>query len=302
MAIIYQEAGGDTINLLEEVVRDYHPEKEDLRIGMVFCTSVDKKGDIDGKPSLKNCGFPAAAKVSLVSAKDRIHKKIDVLIMIDGAGWSQMSEDQRRAILDHEMEHVQIDLSAEPSDDGRPKLVMKEEDYCVWGFRSVALRHGNNSMEVACAKQLLDFAGDVLWQDHSAAMLKAKSKAELKEFTENGTLPPKCNIVPLPSPQTTDGPDSAIDAPQLARAEKISLEDAVSGYKNVRVQLHGESNTVQLTVETSNGLRNKHPVIAEDLLDNSFFGMKVKKVEAGVRLANGSVRVIPNTIKLVSFK
>lgn len=324
MAINYQQAGGDTLNLLDEVVRDYHPEKQDLRVGIIFCTSVDKKGEMDGKPSLKNCGFPAAAKVSLVSAKDRIHKKLDVMILIDGAGWSQMSVAQQRAILDHEMEHVQIDPDAEPSDDGRPKLVMKEEDYCLWGFRSVAARHGNDSMEVATAKQVMDLVGDVLWKDHSATMLRA-ARSNTRPNREEGSTALR---LPAPTDQC-DGPDSAIDfpkaknrgpaplAPKFAVVEdeepdgeeptdaddiKIELDEVVRQYKSVEVKLLGESNTVQVITENSNGLVNKNAVAPEGLLDNPFVGMKVKKVEAGIRLANGSVKVVPGTIKLVRYK
>lgn len=175
MPIVYQSASSDTLSLLDKAIDTYHPDirEYDLKIGVLFATSVDKKGNSDGKPSVKLANHPAAAKIKLVSLKDRIFKKLDAEITIDGCGWSQFSEATKLAVLDHELEHIVIDKSpeAEAEDDGRPKLKLKDDDFMVWGFQCILERHGIHSPEAAGIKSLLSDTSHPIIADYARTVL-----------------------------------------------------------------------------------------------------------------------------------
>jgi hypothetical protein len=45
---------------------------------------------------------------------------------------------------------------------GRPKLEIRPHDFQIGGFRSIAVRHGDNALEVIQVRQMVKDFGDVL--------------------------------------------------------------------------------------------------------------------------------------------
>lgn len=172
MAIAYDTAPKDVLDLFKSVIERYHPEKAKVRVGILMVTSVDKEGNPDGGWPLKWSGYAASAKVKIVPMRDRIFKNIDVEIHLDAHTWRAINEQQQTSILDHEMEHVMImeDPEEEGDTEAKLKLKLKPDDYCIWGFEAIARRHGANSMEVMSARRLRESIGKVLFDDYQKAM------------------------------------------------------------------------------------------------------------------------------------
>ena len=104
------------------------------------------------------------AIVKINSLKDRVEGKADATILLDGYQWDhEMSEDQRKAVLDHEVMHLMLERDGEgqivADDIGRPKLKMRLHDFHFGGFHAIAERHGPHSVEHAAVKSL----GEVGW-------------------------------------------------------------------------------------------------------------------------------------------
>lgn len=195
MPIAFDIAPPEVYQLLAKVVEKYHPDKTELKFGVLMLSSVDKEGTPDGKYPLKWNGFAASAKVKLVPAKDRLFKNIDVEIHIDAHTWRAIDEAKQIAILDHEVEHVCVldtsdDSTENVNDDTKSKykLKLKPDDYAIWGCESIIRRHGNNSMEVMSAKRLREQLGDILFQDWKTTIDIAKRRAD-EALTELPRLP-----------------------------------------------------------------------------------------------------------------
>ena len=108
--------------------------------------------------AVKLHGIPCYAVVKIIGATDRALGGKDARITIDKAKWEEMPTAERRALLDHELEH----LMAVRDDAGfmkldayeRPKLRMRHHDRDYGWFDSIAERHGDHSIEVQQAHQL----------------------------------------------------------------------------------------------------------------------------------------------------
>jgi hypothetical protein len=110
-------------------------------------------------PAIKANGYAAAATVRILSLKDRAKGMGDAEIVVDGDRIDEWSAENLEAILDHEVEHVDLVLDGEGSlkrdDLGRPKLRLRLHDRQMGWFDSVARRHGLASLEVAQASRFV---------------------------------------------------------------------------------------------------------------------------------------------------
>lgn len=174
MPTCYQLADATVHAMAREILKTHHPElkigdgEEDndyLRLCIMFAF-----GDAgSGEPAVKLHGYPCAAVISIIPYKQRVDKRADAEIIIDQSQWQDFTAPQRRALLDHEITHLELqrdDIGLVKTDDqGRPKLSMRLHDYQVGGFASIAKRYGGDALEVIQAKQMRDAYGDVLEQN-----------------------------------------------------------------------------------------------------------------------------------------
>lgn len=150
---VYEKAPHDVENLIDAVMRDYHPEliEAGVTIDSLFAFN-------DRSEPIKPGGYPALAVIRINTLKNRVKGMADAEITIDGAIWKNMTEPQRRALLDHELYHLIVkrdkESNIETDDIDRPKLKMRKHDYQMGWFRAIAVRHKENSPEVTQAKLL----------------------------------------------------------------------------------------------------------------------------------------------------
>lgn len=167
MAMTYSLAGGEILSVLNEALVN-HPQlvAHDVKIGLLM--AYDPTGG-----GLKHGGYPAAATVRIVSAKDRITKGYDAEICIDQQWWDSARPKHRVACLDHECCHLSLvkdDFGVVKRDDhGRPKLRLRKGDWNGGdGFMEVVERHGDFSLELANSQSV---AAKIKYaRDHAAGL------------------------------------------------------------------------------------------------------------------------------------
>lgn len=170
MPVTYEQCGDNVLSVMNRMTKAHHPNliAADVKIQCLFANAgKDKTGA--HKPAVKRQGVACAAKVRIVSLKDRAAGNADAEIIIDENVWEKLSKEERDALFDHELEHLipktqgnAKDAPVEFDDLGRPKLKIKPHDWEVWGFQSIVERHGKNALDFQCAQDFRDKFGQLL--------------------------------------------------------------------------------------------------------------------------------------------
>lgn len=156
----YRQAPDDVISCCHQILKRTYPElhKADVTIELLFAHAPRNEQDEPQGPALKLHGWPAAATVKVNSLKDRVAGCKDVRILIDGDRWPDWEEARKKAILDHELYHLELRKDEEGAillDDAfRPKLRLKPHDFEVKGFDAIIDRHGHAALEAEAAIDL----------------------------------------------------------------------------------------------------------------------------------------------------
>lgn len=156
MPTIYEKCDEDApqFKAMKAMMHKYHCdlEKAGVTIDILLATNDE------GKSAVKLHGWPCFATIKVMSYKDRVAGSADARMTIDLDKWSELHEDQRNALIDHELEHLELVLdkvnNVKTDDIGRPKMRCKPHDYELSGFASVVQRHKDASIEV---KSYIDF-------------------------------------------------------------------------------------------------------------------------------------------------
>lgn len=160
MPTTFHEPDALTTALLAEVMRAYHPRlaEAEVRVGVLMARHTDQD-----TPALKSGGYAVLASMKPESAVERAKWGRDAVLKIDDREWDDLSEDQREALLDHELSHIdRVDLKGDElraavedgaprwktDDRGRPRLRSVPGDFNVGdAFNAVIFRHGLNAIE-----------------------------------------------------------------------------------------------------------------------------------------------------------
>jgi hypothetical protein len=147
-----QEINDLVAELIQET--EFHPELRDVGATVLCQMHSTKTG-------LKLHGYPAIAVVRLIPSKDRAAGLPDARITIDADTWHDMPAAERRAVLDHELHHLDVvgawakgngenpkRFVCKTDDNGRPKIKIRPHDWELGGFRVIAARHGEKAAEV----------------------------------------------------------------------------------------------------------------------------------------------------------
>lgn len=161
---IYENPPQEVVDLVTEVLNEHHPALRDCAatIDVLFALAkTDKNGDIpEGAHALKLHGYPCAAVVKVNAYKLRVQGHADAEIVIDGDNWDTYSPEEQRAILDHELEHLETvsdkDGGLVRDDLGRPKLKIRLHDHQYGWFNSIVRRHGPHALEAQQARKFVN--------------------------------------------------------------------------------------------------------------------------------------------------
>jgi len=155
----YEQAGEDVKELHIVLCEKYYKWILEDQVTFNFLIAHgprDKDGNVSA-PAIMLHGHAAAATVKINSLKDRVKGLADVTIEIDGDQWPAWTEQQRMAVLDHELYHLEPHTNADGSpkldDCGRPYLTLKKHDFHFGGFAEIALRHRDYAFEVKAVEE-----------------------------------------------------------------------------------------------------------------------------------------------------
>lgn len=152
----WELVGNDVDKLIALAAGAHYPEITDtgLTIRALYATAGEDEG-----PPLAINKYPQAAIIKATSARDRIAGKADVELFIDKAQWGELSKDERAALIDHELHHIEFKRHPQKKGGGikydcaqRPCIGMKMHDWQIGGFREIAERHGDAALEVQNAR------------------------------------------------------------------------------------------------------------------------------------------------------
>ena len=123
--------------MLDEAVRAYHPALAEA--GVTFALTFTS-------PAPRHHGYPAHAVVRVNSVRDRVEGKADVGLVICEESWEGQTAEERLALMDHELTHLELALDRDtgrPKADeaGRPRLKTRRHDFELGGFTEVVRRH-----------------------------------------------------------------------------------------------------------------------------------------------------------------
>lgn len=151
--ISFEQANTTELEMLAKAIGIYNKPINDYQVvvGFIKCFAVDPDNEDDYQPSLKKNGIPVIALTKPVSTKDRIIKKYDVEIVVDGNRWNELNDDLRLAVLDHEVSSIIVMLDKEGNvsrdTSERPKVKIKKDNLMFSGSSDTLARHGENSQE-----------------------------------------------------------------------------------------------------------------------------------------------------------
>lgn len=147
MPTVYSMATEEVHGVLAAVMEQYHGGLHDAEV-TVDClfayAATDKNGDPTG-PALKKNNYPCVALIKVTNHKDRVKGAADVELCIDGLHWEELSYEERAALIDHELEHLEYDGDRDDGD--RPKLKIRPHDREIGWFDAVVRRHGRAALE-----------------------------------------------------------------------------------------------------------------------------------------------------------
>lgn len=167
----YRNADGQAHDLIRELIEAYHGSLKDtgVRIGALFAFAP--RDEETGEPTtaaIKKYGLPACSMVRIVSQRDRIAGLPDAQIILDGEAWErEWSDEHKRAVIDRCLQYIEVQLDEEGGvkldDCNRPRLRIIPPDYLISGFRVIAERHGDESVEVKEARKVQKVYGQLLF-------------------------------------------------------------------------------------------------------------------------------------------
>jgi len=156
----YEKSPAEVGQIVERMMDRYHPQLRDAGVTIAQLMAfplTDENGDSKG-PALKHNGYPAQAVIKIIGLKERTDGRCDSELVIDGENWPLLSAAQKDALIDHELEHLEIKCDGDGcivrDDLERPKLVIRKHDHQFGWFDSIVRRHGRDALEF---KQFDDF-------------------------------------------------------------------------------------------------------------------------------------------------
>lgn len=167
----YQKAPTEVKEMAEAIMNEHITYKDVLeakvRIDFIFAyAETSDGGDAKGHALTKH-GIRALGITRKIGIKDRVMGRGDCEVAIDGDWWDEATPLRRKALLDHELHHIELRYD----DDGvvlrddlkRPKLKLRKHDVEVGWFAAVAARNGSASLEIEQAKAVMDSYGQMFW-------------------------------------------------------------------------------------------------------------------------------------------
>ena len=108
----------------KDIIPKFHEELAEADIAYLFVTDIKAKGKV------------CFAKMKKASEVERNFGDVDYVMIVNRVEWKGFSDDQRRALVDHELCHCLV----ETGEDGELKFKIRGHD--LEEFKEIVERHG----------------------------------------------------------------------------------------------------------------------------------------------------------------
>ena len=156
MSKLYSQAPSGVAERVAHLIKVFHPDLKDAGVRVDLISVADDDPDVEH--ALKCRGIPAYATCRAVDVKGRTMGRGDAEIVIDEARFLTMPDATKDAVLDHELEHIELQIGKKGKVKldccRRPKIKMKLHDIEFGWFESIAKRHGIASIECKQATKM----------------------------------------------------------------------------------------------------------------------------------------------------
>ena len=184
----FEKCNGAVLDLAENLIREYethHPlGAAGVRIDYLFAYPNYDENDKPIGFALKERGRQILGKTRIINLSDRAKGHGDAEIKLDGEFWDDAPEAERKALLDHELHHISVMMTAsgtvKKDDCDRPRLRLRKHDVEVGWFNLIAQRHGVHSVERQQANAIMEHAGQFYWPELVSAHEGRMSKLETR--------------------------------------------------------------------------------------------------------------------------
>lgn len=134
--LIEKSVHPEIYTMLADLVETHHDEIRRAKIALAW--NLSWKPDVDGRCTLGKC--------KKTSDLDREFAAFDFVIILRRDFWwnPQVSDTQRRALLDHELCHasVTLDKFGDPKEDERGRVIYRIRKHDLEEFAEIASRYG----------------------------------------------------------------------------------------------------------------------------------------------------------------
>lgn len=152
---------------LKQIIKDHYPDikKCEVTFDLIYAyAEKDKDGNPNG-PALKLHGYSCAAIIKHTKLIERVCGRRDVLIQLDGDIWEDFTIQEKTALLDHELYHIELKETSpgvfETDGVGRPLIKMRNHDFQIGGFHEIIKRNGRAALEAQNLGQAADPHGQL---------------------------------------------------------------------------------------------------------------------------------------------
>ncbi len=173
----YERCPKKVVDLIRKVMVKHQPHLKaaGVQVAALFAYAPRDKNDNHKGSAIKHGGYAAAAVIRPAPPKLRALGVGDAVLIIDGDHWIEWSEAGRAALIDHELEHLEVVWDVMPNSEtgyeglpqlddlNRPKIRTRLHDWQLGGFDAVVKRHGEAAFEARNIRSLVDDFGQTLF-------------------------------------------------------------------------------------------------------------------------------------------
>lgn len=148
MGTTYTKADGESVRFINGVMKFHHQELSKAGVTLDVLFAGNDKG-----VAIKKNGFRVLGQIRKNSLAERAAGSADARLTIDGEWWEAANRQDRTALIDHELTHLELpdgrafDDGVKRDDLGRPVLQLRNHDFEVGGFYEVIERNGVRAVE-----------------------------------------------------------------------------------------------------------------------------------------------------------
>jgi Putative phage metallopeptidase len=152
----------NTVHKMAEAILSQFPSHKPL---------IEARDEDSGEPlnnALTKNGIKCLGLTRALPLKERVMGRGDAEVCLDGDWWTDATEGQQKALLDHELHHIALKMKKQVlqcDDLGRPLIKLSKHDVEVGWFAVIADRHGADSQEQIQAKAIMEATGQYFWLD-----------------------------------------------------------------------------------------------------------------------------------------